>query len=52
MNDLDKDFLNFCQLMHNENCRERTAYNEKPYEFTDYVKGNLKFLKTIYEDNE
>ena len=40
----DNSFENFCKNYWVECNVERKAYNEKPFQYTDYLKKNLQFL--------
>ena len=39
-----KGFEDYCRDMHQENCKERSLYNEKILTFEQYQEKNLNFL--------
>lgn len=42
------DYDRFCREMYRDNCAERQAYGETPYEFNEYVYVNNNFLLDLF----
>jgi hypothetical protein len=47
------EFKNYCQLMYNENCLERTNNGQMPYPSLEaYITKNYDFIVSKFKDGE